>query len=65
MINLCDFCSEYSVFSVVDEYRYKDKEGYLRARKLPYIKRACREHEKLIEKKIYYAEDLEWQKTSK
>jgi hypothetical protein len=55
VIYLCDFCSEYAVFSIVDEFHYKDKEGYLRVRAMPYVKRTCRKHEKLIEKRVYYS----------
>lgn len=51
----CDFCNNSAVFQIVDEFHYKDKEGYLRARAMPYVKRACREHEKLIEKRVYYS----------
>jgi len=51
----CDFCDEKAVFQIVDEFHYKDKEGYLRVRAMPYVKRACREHEKLIDKRVYYS----------
>lgn len=56
MVSLkCDFCNNSAVFQIVDEFRYKDKEGYLRVRAMPYVKRACREHEKLIEKRVYHS----------
>ena len=55
----CDFCSEEATFTIRDEYHYKDAEGYLRAKGLPYVKSVCRSHEKLIYKVIYYSEELQ------
>ena len=54
---LCDFCSNHAVFSIADEYHYKDSSGYLRVRSLP-GKSVCREHEKFIKKVVYYSEEL-------
>ncbi len=56
---MCDFCSKNATFTIRDEYHYKDAEGYLRVRGLPYVKRVCREHEFLVNKVIYYSEELQ------
>lgn len=56
---MCDFCRQQAVFTIRDEYHYKDSEGYLRVRALPYLKSACRQHEELIYKVIYYSEELQ------
>ena len=59
MVSLkCDFCNNSAVFQVVDEFHYKDKDGYLRIRGMPYVKRVCRKHENLIKKEVYYSEEL-------
>jgi hypothetical protein len=56
---MCDFCSQMAVFTIRDEYHYKDNEGYLRVRALPYVKSVCRQHEILVYKVIYYSEELQ------
>ena len=56
---ICDFCSKQATFTIRDEYHYKDAEGYLRVRGLPYVKSVCRSHEGFIKKVIYYSEELQ------